>query len=108
MTLAQAPPAMNEAVVAPLWPWLMPQEGGWRKERKPLPQPPFMAVVESPARKKAGGLDRLFAVQGQGGNVGGGDGDGSGIKRAEKRRRREVVGSILVNDLRCVMKGFAN
>jgi len=92
MTLAQSPPATNDAVVAPLWPWLMPQEGGCRKERKPLPQPPFMAVVESPARKKAGGLSRVFVLQGHEAEVG----DAVVIVRVVNIVRRIVIGAIIM------------
>jgi hypothetical protein len=58
-TSPQSPSTTKETVVAPLWPKFEPMEPLCRVLRKPLPQPPpqqpWAAVVESPARKNAGG-----------------------------------------------------
>lgn len=58
-TESQSPPERNEAVVAPLWPKFVPVEEDEREATKASPQPPSGAVVESPARMKAGGLARF-------------------------------------------------
>lgn len=52
-TAAQSPPSRKDTVVAPLWPRFIPLAGERRVVfRKPSPQPPSGAVVESPARTK--------------------------------------------------------
>ena len=58
-TESQSPPERNKPVVAPLWPKLVPVEEEDREDTKASPQPPSGAVVESPARKKAGGRARF-------------------------------------------------
>jgi hypothetical protein len=59
-TRSQSPPARNEAVVAPLWPWFAPEEpAATVEDRKASPQPPPGAVVESPASSQWTGLEEL-------------------------------------------------
>lgn len=58
-TESQSPPERKELVVAPLWPKFVPVEEEDREDTKASPQPPSGAVVESPARMKAGGRARF-------------------------------------------------
>lgn len=67
---AQSAPETKDAVVAPLWPKLVPI-ALWRVVKNPFPQPPpqhdCAAVVESPARKNAWGeVARHSSVDGTG------------------------------------------
>lgn len=55
MTFFQYPPFKNDTVVAPLLAMLVPLAGLFRKEMNPVPHPPLIAVVESPARTKDAG-----------------------------------------------------
>ena len=63
ITFAQSPPETKLSVVAPLCPKLVPIAPPVSVVKKPFPHPPPEAVVESPAKKNAGGLACFLTVE---------------------------------------------
>ena len=62
---SQSPSARNETVVAPLFAGFAPAAGASTKDRKPSPQPPPTATVESSVSTKYGaGLSGVVVVVG--------------------------------------------